>query len=98
MDDLAKKIRYARRNADLSQKMLGKKLGVSEMAISAYETGRAVPPWPALKKISQLTGFPLDYFTEEKNQSVTIEELNTEIKKMKTDIKKILKILNGHEK
>ena len=35
MNDLAKKIRYARRHADISQKKLGKKLGVSEMKLGA---------------------------------------------------------------
>ena len=98
MNDLAKKIRYARRHADISQKKLGKKLGVSEMAISAYETGRAIPPWPALRKISENTGFPLEYFTEEKNENVTLNDLKKEIDKIKNNLQKILKLLSKNEK
>lgn len=95
MDGLAHKIRYARRNKNLSQKKLGKKLELSEMAISAYETGRATPPWPTLKKISDITGFSLEYFTEKKNKNVSLESLDKNIKKIQKGVSKILKILKA---
>ena len=41
--------------ADMSQKELAKKLGVSDKTVSAYETGRAIPPTTTLAKISELT-------------------------------------------
>lgn len=94
MVGLAHKIRYARRNADLSQKELGEKLGISDMAISAYETGRAIPPWPTLKRISDITGFSLEYFTEEKTNSLSLESLSNDIKKIEKNIRKILTILD----
>ena len=93
MEDLVHKIRHARRSANLSQKQLGNKLEVSEMAVSAYETGRAIPPLPTLKKISESTGFPLQYFTEEKDDILSLESLNSNIKRIKHDIAEILKIL-----
>lgn len=90
---LAKKIRYARRNANISQKQLGEKLGISEMAISAYETGRAIPPLPTLNKIASVTKFPLNYFTKESDDIITLESLNKEIQKIKRDCNTILTIL-----
>jgi len=40
----------------MSQKQLAKKLGISDKTISAYETGRAIPPTPTLTKIAEITG------------------------------------------
>lgn len=93
MDGLAHKIRYARRHNNLSQKKLGQKLGLSKMAISAYETGRAVPPWPTLKKISDITNFPLAYFTGENTKQVTLEDISREMATIKKDVSRILEHL-----
>ncbi|MBI3282854.1 helix-turn-helix transcriptional regulator [Candidatus Curtissbacteria bacterium] len=93
MKGLAQRIRSARKNADLSQKQLGMKLGISEMAISAYETGRAIPPLPTLKKISRFTHIPLSHFTNEKNGKLNIVSIAVDVKKMKEDIATILQIL-----
>lgn len=93
MEKLGYKIRHARRSANLSQKQLGNKLELSEMAVSAYETGRAIPPLPTLRKISEETGFPLQYFTEEKHDTISLESFNKDIKRIKHDITEILKIL-----
>jgi 8-oxo-dGTP diphosphatase len=49
-------IKRARISTGLSQKELAKKLGVSDKTVSAYETGRAVPPTSVLTKISTITG------------------------------------------
>lgn len=95
MDELSHKIRHARRNANLSQKQLGNKLKLSEMAVSAYETGRAIPPLPTLRKISKATGFPLGYFTGEKHDTISLESLSKDIKKIKHDIAEILKIIKN---
>lgn len=97
MEGLAHKIRYARRHKNLSQRELGKLLGISEMAISAYETNRAIPPWPALKKIGEITGFAINYFTEEENEHDTLKSLQTEIKEIKKGITKIITMLNEHK-
>ncbi|MEK7518068.1 MAG: helix-turn-helix transcriptional regulator [Patescibacteria group bacterium] len=98
MDGLAHRIRHARRNANLSQKQLARKLKLSEMAVSAYETGRAIPPLPTLGKISRVTGFPLGYFTDEKHDTISLESINRDIKRIKHNIAGILKILRSkHE-
>ncbi|MFH1388607.1 MAG: helix-turn-helix transcriptional regulator [bacterium] len=50
-----KNIKKARVVADLSQKELAEKLGVSDKTVSAYETGRAIPPTVTLAKIAEIT-------------------------------------------
>jgi ADP-ribose pyrophosphatase YjhB (NUDIX family)/DNA-binding XRE family transcriptional regulator len=52
---LFKNIKKARTSLDLSQKELAKRLGVSDKTVSAYETGRAIPPTPTLAKIAEIT-------------------------------------------
>lgn len=49
-------IKKVRVTSGLSQKQLAKKLGVSDKTVSAYETGRAIPPTPTLAKIAEITG------------------------------------------
>lgn len=93
MDGLANKIRSARRNADLSQKELGNKLGISDTAISAYETGRAIPPFPTLKEIGKITDTSIDFFTEENNEEITLKKLDRNIRKIKKDVAEILNFL-----
>lgn len=56
---LFRSIRIARTKAGLSQKGLADKLGVSDKTVSAYETGRAIPPTKVLAKIATITGVSL---------------------------------------
>jgi len=53
---LSKNIKKARTLSGLSQKELARRLGVSDKTVSAYETGRAIPPTPTLAKIAKITG------------------------------------------
>ncbi len=83
---LAKVISRARKLAKLSQKELGNKLSISDKTISAYESGRAIPPVPTLQKIAEKTNQPNDMFfqSDEKNEvnltnlklDIILEELN----------------------
>lgn len=52
---LFENIKKARATSGLSQKELAKKLGVSDKTVSAYETGRAIPPTPTLARIAEIT-------------------------------------------
>ena len=64
-----KNIKRARVEKGLSQRQLGLTLGVSDKTISAYEQGRAIPPIHTLKKISEITMKPLEYFFSENASS-----------------------------
>ena len=56
---LFRNIKAARIRAGLSQSQLAHKLGVSDKTISAYETGRAIPPTVTLFSIARATGTSL---------------------------------------
>lgn len=96
MKQLPSRLKHARQKAQLSQKELGEKLGISEMAISAYETGRAIPPIPALKKISEITKLPFSYFIAEKKKQISLESLHIDIQKIKKDVSQVLKLLQSY--
>ncbi len=61
-------IKKARIQSGLSQKSLAKKLGISDKTISAYETGRAIPPMPTLTEISKITGVSISQIIEESKE------------------------------
>lgn len=72
---LFKNIKKARIAAGLSQEELARKLGVSAKTISAYETGRAIPPSPTLIRIAEIVKISIDELTgnsflENKGQEV----------------------------
>jgi ADP-ribose pyrophosphatase YjhB (NUDIX family)/DNA-binding XRE family transcriptional regulator len=56
---LFRNIRVARTQAGLSQKELARKLKVSDKTVSAYETGRAIPPTKVLANIATITNVSL---------------------------------------
>ncbi len=89
---LSEMIKRARVLAGFSQKDLARKLGLSDKTISAYETGRAIPPLPTLEKIADVTRRPVEEFL---NGSV---ESNGEIKKMNRKLDLIMKELSGISK
>lgn len=51
----------ARINAKLTQKELAKILGVSNATIVNWENGSTEPSLSQLKKISELSGIPMDF-------------------------------------
>lgn len=55
------RIRERRRSLNLTMKELAKMVGVSEGAISHYETGRREPDPDMLKKIAYVLGVSVDY-------------------------------------
>lgn len=48
-------------NAGFSQKKLSEVLGVSVMTLSHWENGRIEPPYSVVRRISELSGVPMDY-------------------------------------
>lgn len=51
----------ARTNANMTQSQLASNLGVHESTIKNWENGKTSPRSDQLKKISDLTGVPMDY-------------------------------------
>lgn len=60
--NLARNMRFLRlqRKPLLSQKMLAKKLGVTQKSISRYETARCLPPAHVLLAMADIFGFTAD--------------------------------------
>ena len=91
LNDLAKRIRAARSHARLSQHALGKNIGLSDKAISAYEKGRSQPPLENLRKIANATDYPLTYFTEGENIDSEITAKLLSIERELAEVKRLLK-------
>lgn len=56
--DVSKSIRQLRERHDLTQEQFGTIAGVSAMAVSQWENGRAVPRMGAIQKLSDFFGVP----------------------------------------
>lgn len=91
LDEIATRIRKARREAHLSQLELGNGIGVSDKSISAYEQGRSVPPFEKLKRIAEVTSHPLAYFTEDNVDETTIAAKLQSIERELQEVKNLLK-------
>lgn len=89
---LARKIKEARIQANLSQLELSKALIVSEKSISSYEAGRTKPNIETLNRIAKKTNKPLAYFTEDKNIETDLDVKLDNIQRELENIKKILKL------
>jgi len=53
-------LRQARRRAGLSQAELGRRAGVTQSVVSAYESGARQPALPTLERLVRAAGFELD--------------------------------------
>jgi transcriptional regulator with XRE-family HTH domain len=67
------KIRRARKDADLTQLALSKKLGVKGNPIGKYEMGISTPKIEALEKIAKATNKPLAFFLENDDFDVDVQ-------------------------
>lgn len=54
-------IRRLRREKDITQKELGKAVGVAESTISLYESGRNIPDLNMMRKLAIFFNVSLDY-------------------------------------
>lgn len=62
MNFVSKNIKDLRRKLNLTQKVIGNKLGVNSSRIGSYEEGRATPPLEMIQKLSLLYGVPMESF------------------------------------
>ena len=93
MFSLARNIQQARKSAGFSQKELAQKLSVSNKTISAYESSRAVPPVPTLKKIAEITRQPINIFFQEGEED-KLAFINQKLDILMEEIRKIKKESN----
>ena len=47
-------------NANQSQAEWARTLGVSKASVGNYETGRCEPPYTVIRKMSEVSGIPID--------------------------------------
>lgn len=85
MTRIGEKIKFLRNENGLTQKALGKKLGVSESFVNELETGRKVANESIIKRISKVFGKDLDdinMYTEEQKE-VDIPRKNVSLESIK---------------
>ena len=70
MINFSEKIYNLRKQHKISQKDLGKKLGISNRAVSKWETGISVPSTENFVKLSEIFGVNISYFFEEEKAQV----------------------------
>lgn len=61
MQDIRITLAAARVNSGLNQSEFAREMGVSLATITNWEKGRTEPDATQLRKISQLSGIPMDY-------------------------------------
>ena len=88
---LANRIKQARKNSHISQRALGKSIGVSDKSISAYEHARSMPPLNQLTKIALRTRKPLPFFVEGKTAKST---LTRKLQSVEQELKEIHALLD----
>ena len=94
---LSRRLKKAREEYGISQKELGLLLGLSDKAISAYESARITPPIQTLQRISQELKKPLSYFVNEDEEAyklqtrfAALEKTFNELQKQFIDIKELM--------
>jgi len=58
--DFGKKVHYYRKRARITQGELGRQLGLSQVTIAHYETGRRFPKGKPLRELAQILGVSVD--------------------------------------
>jgi transcriptional regulator with XRE-family HTH domain len=87
---IASLLKKTREKYNLSQDRFGKKIGLSGKSISAYETGRSVPPLHILEEITRVYDINIITLNEDKKNKLQskIKDLASAI----NDLKNILDI------
>jgi len=92
LDKFSERLKTARENKNISQRKLGIILGLSDKAISAYESGRTYPPLDTLLKISKELEKPVGYFLDEDSKEAS---LISKVDRLSFDLKDFAKELEA---
>ena len=84
---VSEKIKKIRNKLDMSQERFGKKIGLSGKTISAYETGKCIPPLKILEKICE--EYNTDFVQLNSQNKTSIEEKLQSIKTAMLDIEQL---------
>lgn len=97
LDKFSKRLKTAREVKNISQRKLGMILGLSDKAISAYESGRTYPPLDTLIKMAKELDKPVSYFLDEDTQEASliskIDKLAFELKDFSKELAETREIL-----
>lgn len=63
----------ARTKCGLSQAEVGKSVGVSDAAVSMWETGKTLPRVPMLRRVAELYGCTVDELLDDEKETVIKE-------------------------
>lgn len=86
--DIGSKIKEIRTKHDLSQHRFGQKIGVSGKTVSAYETGRCIPPLKVLEEITDIYDAP--FFQAKSTHKVLLKKRLDEVRKSLDELAQIL--------
>ncbi len=91
------RLKTARETKNISQRKLGMTLGLSDKAISAYESGRTYPPLDTLLKIAKELDKPISYFLQEDKKEASlisrIDKLTFELKDFSKELEEVRSVL-----
>jgi transcriptional regulator with XRE-family HTH domain len=97
LEKFAQRLKNARESKNISQRKLGMILGLSDKAISAYESGRTYPPLDTLLKMSKELNRPVAYFLGEDSQDDSlmrkIDNLSFELKNVSEELENTRKLI-----
>ena len=88
---IAHKIKKSRLEMRWSQAELARAIGLSDRAVSAYETGRVTPPLDVVEKISREVGKPVSYFTDYDSDTYEVETRLLDIERRLEEVKNLLR-------
>jgi len=98
---IGERIRKAREELQISQKKLGMALGLSDKAISAYESGRTYPPIDTLYRIAQELKKEIAYFLSDESIDIDIIDKIGLIERKLTELEKstheLMRLLTGRK-
>jgi transcriptional regulator with XRE-family HTH domain len=94
---IGERIRKAREQFGISQKTLADSIGLSDKAISTYESGRTLPPLDILFKIADTLKKEILYFIDENEEHILmlekVEKVETLLAETKYELFELRKYL-----
>lgn len=97
MDNIGKLIKKYREQSSISQKKLATTLGITDKAISSYESGRTVPSIEVLFRIAKQLNRPLSLFIEDPT-SMSAERKLYDVEAKLNEIQSLIKELKKEMK